>query len=58
MKVSGFAIARNVIKADYPIGESLKSIAPLCDEIVVAKDYRRAQGDGVGLQRFYFSREG
>ena len=36
MKVSGFAIARNVIKADYPIGESLKSIAPLCDEIVVA----------------------
>ena len=36
MKVSGFAIARNVIKADYPIGESLKSIAPLCDEIIVA----------------------
>jgi glycosyltransferase involved in cell wall biosynthesis len=36
MKVSGFAIARNVIKADYPIGESLKSIEPLCDEIVVA----------------------
>jgi len=33
MKVSGFAIARNVIKADYPIGESLKSIAPLCDEL-------------------------
>ncbi len=36
MKVSGFAIARNVLKADYPIGESLRSIAPLCDEIVVA----------------------
>lgn len=36
MKVSGFAIARNVLKADYPIGESLKSIEPLCDEIVVA----------------------
>lgn len=36
MKVSGFAIARNVIQADYPIGESLLSIAPLCDEIVVA----------------------
>lgn len=36
MKVSGFAIARNVIKADYPIGESLRSIAPLCDEIIVA----------------------
>jgi len=36
MKVSGFAIARNVLKADYPIGESLKSIEPLCDEIVIA----------------------
>ncbi len=36
MKVSGFAIARNVIQADYPIKESLLSIAPLCDEIIVA----------------------
>jgi len=36
MKVSGFAIARNVLQADYPIRESLLSIAPLCDEIVVA----------------------
>lgn len=36
MKVSGFAIARNVLKADYPIREALMSIAPLCDEIIVA----------------------
>ncbi len=36
MKVSGFAIARNVVKADYPIREALMSIAPLCDEIIVA----------------------
>ena len=36
MKVSGFAIARNVIKADYPIKEALLSIAPLCHEIIVA----------------------
>ena len=36
MKVSGLAIARNVIQADYPIKESLLSIAPLCDEIIVA----------------------
>lgn len=36
MKVSGFAIARNVLKADYPIREALLSIAPLCDEIIVA----------------------
>ncbi len=36
MKISGFAIARNVIQADYPIKEALLSIAPLCDEIIVA----------------------
>lgn len=36
MKVSGFAIARNVLKADYPIAEALYSIAPLCHEIVIA----------------------
>lgn len=36
MKVSGFAIARNVLKADYPIKEALWSISPLCDEIIVA----------------------
>lgn len=36
MKVEGFAIARNVIKADYPIKEALESIAPLCSLISIA----------------------
>lgn len=36
MKVEGFAIARNVIQADYPIQEALESIAPLCSQISVA----------------------
>jgi hypothetical protein len=36
MKVEGFAIARNVIKADYPIKEALESIAPLCSRISIA----------------------
>jgi hypothetical protein len=36
MKVSGFAIARNVVRADYPIEEALKSISPICDELIVA----------------------
>jgi hypothetical protein len=36
MKVSGFTIARNVIKYDYPIVEAITSILPLCDEVVVA----------------------
>lgn len=36
MKVSGFAIARNVVRADYPIEEALMSISPICDEIIIA----------------------
>mgnify|MGYP001389519738 CR=1 FL=1 len=36
MYISGFTIARNVIKADYPIKEAIYSILPLCNEIVVA----------------------
>jgi hypothetical protein len=36
MKVSGFTIARNVIKYDYPIVEAINSILPICDEIIVA----------------------
>ena len=55
MKVSGFAIARNVVKADYAIGEALKSIAPLCDEIVVAvgnsDDQTRDYILGLGLKQ-------
>jgi glycosyltransferase involved in cell wall biosynthesis len=35
MKVSGFTIARNVIKFNYPIVESIKSILPICDEFIV-----------------------
>jgi len=36
MKVSGFTIVRNAIKYDYPIVEAIRSILPLCDEVVVA----------------------
>ncbi len=36
MFVSGFTIARNVLKADYPIREAVYSILPLCDEMVIA----------------------
>jgi hypothetical protein len=36
MFVSGFTIARNVVKFDYPIIEAIKSILPLCDEFIVA----------------------
>ena len=35
MFVSGFTIARNVIKYDYPIKEAILSILPMVDEMVV-----------------------
>lgn len=36
MKVSGFTIIRNAVKLDYPIVEAIRSILPVCDEVVVA----------------------
>jgi hypothetical protein len=36
MKISGFTFIRNAIKYDYPILEAIRSILPLCDEVVVA----------------------
>ncbi|MBL7816637.1 MAG: glycosyltransferase family 2 protein [Saprospiraceae bacterium] len=36
MKVVGFTFIRNAIQFDYPIVEAVRSILPLCDEVVVA----------------------
>jgi glycosyltransferase involved in cell wall biosynthesis len=36
MKVSGFTFVRNAVKYDYPILEAIRSILPICDEVVVA----------------------
>ena len=36
MKVSGFTFIRNALIYDYPIVEAIKSIMPICDEVVVA----------------------
>lgn len=35
MKISGFTIARNAVKFQYPILESIQSILPICDEFIV-----------------------
>ncbi|MCB9771392.1 MAG: glycosyltransferase [Candidatus Omnitrophica bacterium] len=35
MKISGFTIAWNVEKYDYPFLESIKAILPICDEFIV-----------------------
>ena len=36
MKVSGFSFIRNAVLYDYPIVEAIRSVLPLCDEVVVA----------------------
>jgi hypothetical protein len=36
MKVCGFSFVRNGIKFDYPFVEAIRSILPLCDEVIVA----------------------
>lgn len=36
MKISGFSFVRNALIYDFPLEESLRSLLPLCDEIVVA----------------------
>lgn len=36
MKAVGFTIVRNAIKFDYPVVESLNSLLPLCDEVIVS----------------------
>ena len=35
-RVSGFSMVRNAIKYGYPVAESLRSLVPLVDEVVVA----------------------
>jgi hypothetical protein len=36
MKVTGFSFIKNAVLYQYPVVEALRSILPLCDEIVVA----------------------
>jgi glycosyltransferase involved in cell wall biosynthesis len=36
MKVTGFSFIRNAVTFQYPIEEAIRSILPLCDEVVVA----------------------
>jgi glycosyltransferase involved in cell wall biosynthesis len=49
MKVSGFTFVRNAVKFDYPIVEAIRSILPICDEVVVAVG--NSDDDTLGLIR-------
>jgi hypothetical protein len=35
VKVSGFTIIRNAVRLDFPVEASIRSILPICDEVVV-----------------------
>jgi len=35
LKVVGFTFIRNAIKYDYPVKEAIRSILPVCDEVIV-----------------------
>jgi hypothetical protein len=49
MKISGFTFIRNGQKLDYPIVEAIKSILPICDEMIVAVG--NSEDDTLGLIR-------
>jgi glycosyltransferase involved in cell wall biosynthesis len=55
MFVSGFTFIRNAVRYDYPILEAIRSILPLCDEVVVAvgrsEDGTRELIEGLGDPR-------
>src|SRR5688500_10970412 len=36
MRVTGFSFIKNAVSFQYPVEEAIRSILPLCDEVVVA----------------------
>ena len=49
VKVSGFTIVRNAVNLDFPIEASIRSILPVCDEVVV--NVGRSEDDTLALVR-------
>ena len=47
--VSGFTIVRNAIKLDFPVEASIRSILPVCDEVVV--NVGRSEDETLALVR-------
>jgi hypothetical protein len=47
MKVAGFLFIRNAIKYNYPVEASIRSLLPICDEVIVS--IGRSDDDTVGL---------
>ena len=49
VKVSGFTIVRNSIKLDFPVEASIRSLLPVCDEVVV--NVGRSEDETLALVR-------
>ena len=49
VRVSGFTIVRNAVKLDFPLEASIRSILPVCDEVIV--NVGRSEDDTLDLVR-------
>lgn len=49
LKLSGFTIVRNAIKLDFPLEASIRSLLPICDEVVV--NVGKSEDDTLALVR-------
>jgi hypothetical protein len=49
VKVSGFTIVRNAIKLDFPVEASIRSLLPVCEEVVV--NVGRSEDETLALVR-------
>lgn len=49
VQVSGFTIVRNAIKLDFPVEASIRSLLPVCDEVVV--NVGRSEDETLALVR-------
>jgi glycosyltransferase involved in cell wall biosynthesis len=49
VKLSGFTIVRNAVKLDFPLEASIRSLLPVCDEVVV--NVGRSEDDTLDLVR-------
>ena len=49
IRLSGFTIVRNAVKLDFPVEASIRSLLPICDEVVV--NVGRSEDDTLGIIR-------
>jgi hypothetical protein len=59
MKVTGFTFVRNALRYDFPVLESIRSLLPICDEVMVSvgksDDGTRELIEGIGSSKIRIS---